>query len=74
MMAVDKQGRVYMGVDSWARIGRTLPGWNLVSWILRVPGIHLFATWIYAWVARNRYRWNRAECAHSSCSIHFPMK
>ena len=70
MQAVDKNGRVYSGVDAWARIGQALPGWNLVAWLLYVPGIHFIARAIYAWVARNRYRWNRKACADSSCSLH----
>jgi predicted DCC family thiol-disulfide oxidoreductase YuxK len=70
MQAVDRQGRVFSGVDAWSRIGLTLPGWNLVAWLLLVPGIHFIAGQIYAWVARNRYRWNKDLCADGSCSIH----
>ena len=35
-----------------------LPGWNLLAWLLLVPGIHWIAAKAYAWIARNRYRWN----------------
>ncbi len=70
MQAVDSTGRVYSGVDAWARIGLTLPGWKLVAWLLLVPGIHFLASAIYAWVARNRYRWNQELCADGSCALH----
>jgi predicted DCC family thiol-disulfide oxidoreductase YuxK len=72
MQAVDSVGRVYGGVDAWVRIGRLLRGWNLVAWLLLVPGIHWFAARIYSWVARNRYRWNREVCTDGSCALHLP--
>ena len=28
MQAVDPRGRVYSGIDAWARIGLSLPGWK----------------------------------------------
>jgi predicted DCC family thiol-disulfide oxidoreductase YuxK len=70
MQAVDRRGRVFSGVDAWARIGLTLPGWRWLAWLLLVPGIHFVAGQIYAWVARNRYRWNREVCADGSCALH----
>jgi predicted DCC family thiol-disulfide oxidoreductase YuxK len=70
MQAVDPNGKVYSGVDAWARIGLTLPGWKLLAWLLLVPGIHFIAGRIYSWIARNRYRWNRELCADGSCTIH----
>jgi predicted DCC family thiol-disulfide oxidoreductase YuxK len=72
MQAVDSRGQVFSGVDAWARIGQLLPGWNLVAWLLRVPGIHWLAAKIYGWIARNRYRWNRQLCADGSCALHVP--
>lgn len=70
MQAVDTSGEVYGGADAWARIGMELPGWKLVAWVLRVPGVHFVAGRIYAWVARNRYRWNQEACADGSCALH----
>jgi predicted DCC family thiol-disulfide oxidoreductase YuxK len=72
MQAVDMQKRVFSGVDAWAQIGRRLPGWNLLAWLLLVPGVHWLATKIYSWVARNRYRWNREACADGTCAVHLP--
>jgi predicted DCC family thiol-disulfide oxidoreductase YuxK len=59
MQAVDRRGHVHAGVDAWAKIGRALTGWKFVAPVLLVPGIHFAARHIYAWIARNRYRWNR---------------
>ena len=70
MQAVDSQGRVYSGVDAWARIGMSLPGWKYLAWALMIPGIRFAAAKVYAWVARNRYRWNQAACADGSCAAH----
>jgi predicted DCC family thiol-disulfide oxidoreductase YuxK len=64
LQAVDRRGRVYGGIDAWARIGLTLPGWKLVAWLLLVPGINFLASHFYAWVARNRYRWNPSRASH----------
>lgn len=70
MQAVDSRGRVFSGADAWARIGLALPGWNLVAWLLFVPGIHGVASLVYGWIARNRYRWNKSLCADGSCDVH----
>ena len=70
MLAVDARGRIYQGADAWAQIGSLLPGWNLLAWILLVPGIRWLARKFYAWIARNRYRWNRTVCNDDSCSVH----
>ena len=70
MQAVDPAGKVYAGVDAWARAGLALPGWKFIAWLLLVPGVHFVADKVYAWVARNRYRWNRELCANGSCATH----
>jgi len=70
MQAVDSNGKLYSGSDAWARIGSRLPGWKIIAWILLVPGIRWLAGEIYAWIARNRYRWNRALCEDGSCRVH----
>jgi predicted DCC family thiol-disulfide oxidoreductase YuxK len=70
MQAVDRRGRVFSGADAWARIGLVLPGWKLLAWLLLVPGIHLVAQRVYAWIARNRYRWSPELCADGSCAMH----
>ena len=49
MQAVDPHGRVYSGVDAWARVGLSLPGWKLIAWLFLVLGIHFVAQHSYAW-------------------------
>ena len=70
MQAVDPAGKVYAGVDAWARAGLALPRWKFIAWLLLVPGVHFVADMVYAWVARNRYRWNPELCADGSCAVH----
>jgi len=74
MQAVDSNGKVFSGSDAWARIGVLLPGWNLVAWILLVPGIRWMAGKFYACIAGNRYRWNRAVCEDGTCKVHLEKK
>ena len=73
MQAVDEEGRVFSGVDAWARIGLLLPRWKWAAWMLLVPGIRFVAGKLYAWIARNRYRWNKEECADGTCGAHIGM-
>ena len=70
MQAVDPSGRIYSGADAWARIGLLLPGWRLLAWMLLVPGVRWMAGKAYAWIARNRYRWNPALCRDGTCRVH----
>ena len=72
MQAVDARGKVWSGSDAWARIGLLVPGWKLLAWLLLVPGVRLIAARAYGWVARNLYRWNAAQCADGTCSVHLP--
>ena len=74
MQAVNAQGELFSGSDAWARIGSLLPGWNMVAWILRVPGIRWIAGKIYSWIAQNRYRWNRTVCEDGTCQVHLEKK
>lgn len=70
MQAVDDTGRVYSGVDAWTRAARELPRWRWLAAALPLPGVHWVAARVYAWIARNRYRWNRQRCADGDCRIH----
>jgi len=74
MQAVDANGKVFSGSDAWAQIGGLLPGWKFVAWILLIPGIRWIARRVYGWIARNRYRWNRAVCDDGTCSPHVEKK
>ncbi|HTQ96712.1 MAG TPA: DUF393 domain-containing protein [Candidatus Acidoferrum sp.] len=70
MQAVDSKGHVWSGADAWAHIGLLLPIWKWFAWVLLVPGIRWMASQVYAWVARNRYRWNTTICEDGSCAVH----
>lgn len=72
MQAIDAHGHIWSGAEAWARIGLNLPGWNLLAWLLLVPGVRWIAAKIYTWIARNRYRWNRSLCSDGTCSLHIP--
>lgn len=72
MQAVDTRGRVWSGAEAWAHIGLLLPGWQLLAWVLLLPGVHWIAARAYAWIARNRYRWNSSLCSDGTCSLHLP--
>ncbi len=72
MQAVDAQGHIWSGTEAWAHIGMLLPGWNLLAWLLLVPGIRWIAAKVYDWVARNRYRWNASACSDGTCALHLP--
>lgn len=67
MQAVDERGRVYSGAEAWSRAGDRLPGWRRLAWILRLPVLRALAAVVYAWIARNRYRWHPRVCAGESC-------
>lgn len=67
IQAVDATGRIYTGVDAFARIGARLPRWRRIAWLLRIPILHGIAGLVYRWVARNRYRWNRNACRDGVC-------
>jgi len=70
MQAVNAKGEISSGCDAWARIGMLLPGWKFVAWMLVIPGVRRMAGKIYSWIARNRFRWNRAVCEDRTCSVH----
>jgi predicted DCC family thiol-disulfide oxidoreductase YuxK len=72
MQAVDSLGHVWSGAEAWAHMGLLLPGWKWIAWLLLVPGIRWLAAKAYAWIARNRYRWNSSLCEDGTCSLHVP--
>ena len=74
MLVIDSKGSIFSGSAAWAQIGMLLPGWKLLAWLLLVPGIRSMAGKVYAWIARNRYRWNRAVCEDGTCKVHLEKK
>jgi predicted DCC family thiol-disulfide oxidoreductase YuxK len=73
---VDVAGVTYIGVDGLREIGRRLPVWRLVAWLIGLPGVHWLAAAFYLRFARNRLFFNRflgpppPDCDNGSCRIH----
>lgn len=71
--AVDRDGRVFVGIDAVRECGRRLPKYWTVAWILGVPGIRFVAQQVYVLIAKNRMLLNpwlrRDECADGSCEV-----
>lgn len=49
-------GRVFAGGRAVPEILRLLPGWRLLVWLWRVPGVAWATDRVYAWVAARRHR------------------
>jgi Uncharacterized protein conserved in bacteria len=70
---VQRDGAVFAGAEAVVRIMRELPGWRLLSWLYRVPGLNGAADAAYRYVARRRYDWfGKADegCASGACALH----
>lgn len=66
-MHVVEDGRVTAGADGWFRLMRFAPlRLRWIAWILP----RALARPLYAWVARNRYRWFGSTCAEGTCAVH----
>ncbi len=54
---VDAEGRKHRGAAAINASLHALGGiYRVASWVYRVPGLKQIEDWVYAWVARNRYR------------------
>ena len=59
------------GANAVRGIMHELPGyrWLELAWL--IPGFDALAAWGYAWVAANRYRWNKKlVCDGDVCRVH----
>lgn len=56
IVVVDAQGRQTLRSAAFAEIFRALPGWGLVAFVLRLPGLRRLADGAYAAFASNRRR------------------
>ena len=56
LYAVDLQGRVYAGVDTYIQIFQKMRYTAVFAWVLRVPGLYHIAKAIYRRIADNRAR------------------
>ena len=68
-MHVVEGGRVYSAHEAWFRILRLAPLWT--AWFGWVTP-RLLARPLYAWVARNRFRWFGRTCDEGGCAAHPP--
>ena len=66
MRLIAPDGQIYVGADAVYHIARRLRYSCLFAWLYRVPGIHLLARSVYAWVAANRQSLS-AECDDGTC-------
>jgi len=58
---LDAEGRIYVGVDAFLLIWRSLPYWRLLGMVVGLPGIRQFAQLVYNRFAD--YRFSRlAHC------------
>lgn len=65
---VDRDGRVYVGIDALARLLRAIPGWGPVGALIGVPGVHAVTGVAYRWFASRRLSFNRwFPLADKSC-------
>ena len=62
-----EDGRVYSAHEGWFRIMKLAP---LPLALLAAATPTFIARPIYAWVARNRYRWFGKLCEGGSCQVH----
>ena len=50
-------GRVFAGAGALARLVRTITFIGVVGWLYYIPGIKQLSEVLYAFIAKNRYRW-----------------
>ena len=56
LYAVDLQGKVYAGVDTYIQVFQKMRYIAVLAWIMRIPGIYHIAKAIYRRIADNRAR------------------
>jgi predicted DCC family thiol-disulfide oxidoreductase YuxK len=66
---IEDAGAVHVGADAIYQIYRSLPPYNLVAWLYRVPPFTQFGRLGYSIIARNRHRFGRTECDTGSCTV-----
>jgi predicted DCC family thiol-disulfide oxidoreductase YuxK len=64
-------GAVYAGAEAVARLAARAPLWGWLAFGYYLPGVRFLAERAYAWVAKNRYRWNKDACdPGGTCHLH----
>lgn len=76
MHAVTSDGRLIGGFEGVRRLLRDLPLGFPIWLILHIPGMNWLGNKVYRFIARNRYRINRAlgalVCETGACKVHAP--
>jgi len=57
MHVVEPSGRVFAGAGALARLVRTWSIVGFIGWLYYIPGIRQLSEVVYAFIAKNRYRW-----------------
>jgi predicted DCC family thiol-disulfide oxidoreductase YuxK len=63
-----KEHTAYIGADAVFQIYNKLSPFNLLAWTYKVPGLNLIFKAIYAWIAKNRYKFSE-KCKDEVCEI-----
>lgn len=66
MHLVLPDGRVLAGARAAPVILGLLPGWRMLAWVFRVPGVQWGADTVYDWVAKRRHRFG---CGPKGCGL-----
>ena len=68
MRLVMPDGTIYVGADSVYQIARQLAVFRWFAWLYRVPGMHVLARAVYAWIAARRRSLGRRR-DDEACSV-----
>jgi len=60
----------FIGADAVYQIYSKLSPFYLLAWAYKIPGLNYVFKAIYAWIARNRYKFS-AQCEDEVCEIPF---
>lgn len=72
MHSIDRQGRVYRGVEAFWAIWRAFPGstwYGLLGTLVTLPGLNLLARLAYRYFARVRKYLPKHPCADGVCQL-----
>lgn len=69
MHLITPNGRVFAGFEAAVQAVATRRSIGRLAYVYYVPGLRTLLDWVYAWIARNRYRL-MGRCDDGSCAIH----
>ncbi len=70
MYVIDSRDRRHGGADAVRYLSRRLPTLWIAAPILHIPGSARLWRWIYAQIAKRRYRLAGKSCENDACSVH----